>query len=404
VVIAMVALSFVSLVLAGLFQRSLSAVRSMDPGFETRSRVLAAFDTSLAGDPDLDAVRFYRDLALEVSALPEVESATITSIVPLGDRNQSETLFANGSSSADDSPPAGTARDEPQDGIPAWYTSVSPGFFDTMGTTLLRGRDFDVRDRADAPAVAILNRTLALQLFGTEDVVSRSFRYSEDPASTTVEVVGVVEEGRYRQMTEPATGALFLPFDQVPTRSAYLIARAVERPGMRQADLIAPVASQVRSVASGIDSRVPLYQLEPLSSWVDGSLWLFRMGAFVGAGLGALALVLAIGGLHGVIAYSVSRRTFELGVRKALGAGTRQIMGLVLARALRLGSAGVVLGLAIALLARGGLSSLLFGVSASDPGVLVGIGLLLCLVAIIAGLRPAVGAARLDPAKTLRSD
>ena len=383
VVVSMVALSFVSLVLSGLFLRSLDEVGSVHPGFEPTQRVVASYDIALAGDPKLTAVAHARRLLETLEQEGEIEAAAVASVMPLGDRSNGSVVYANDRSYAED-----------ENGLSTWRASITEGYFGVMGTRLIAGRAFDSRDGADGAPVMIVNQTLASRLWPEGAAVGRRLRYDRNPTEQTLEVVGVVEDSKYLFLHEQQTAAIYLPFDQSPANPAVAIAKT-----RGEADTFLPVFERLLHAAA---PGVPVLSATTVESHVSSSMWIFQMGAGVAAGLGILALLLSAAGLYGVMAYAVGERKRELGIRSALGAENGQLMTLVFGQGMRLTAIGSVVGLLIALGLGSLLSTVLFGVSPGDPMTLLGVMATLSVVTLVASLAPAISASRANPVETLR--
>ncbi|HVS16433.1 MAG TPA: ADOP family duplicated permease [Thermoanaerobaculia bacterium] len=384
VVVAMTALAFLSLTLGTLFFQTLSAVREIDPGFATDQRLLASFDVGLAGDPELTSVDFTTRLLERASALPGVEGAAVSTLMPLGDSAASISLFADDRAYQDDEP-----------GERAWYASVTPGWLEIAGTSLLEGRGIEARDDADAPTVAVINRTLAERLWPGGDWIGRRVRFGRDPERATAEVVGVMRDGRYEHPSERPRPAALVSFAQTPRTSGVILLHAAGVPPES-------LATDLRQTAREVDPRVPLFDVRTVDAHVASSLWLFRTAAGLASALGLMALLLATAGVYGAISYRVGQRTRELGVRLAIGARTRQLFGLVLRGGLALCATGVGIGLLLALIGGGALRGVLVGVAPHDPRIYLAVALVLALVSVVAALRPALRAARVDPVGSLR--
>ncbi len=357
VVVSMVALSFVTLLLSGLFTKSLDNVRETHPGFATDQRLLAAFEPGLAGASGREALSFFTELEGRVGNLPGVRAASFVSHVPLGGRTHDSRVYA------DD-----RTYEPEQLGSVAWRSSVMPGYFATIGTRVIRGREFNDGDHADVPRRVIINETLARRFWPDDDAVGKRLRYSRVPDNLTLEVVGVVEDGPYTNAGEAPQAAMFSPLAQVAFSHATLVVHGALDP--------VTLVSSIRDEARSIDPAVPMYDVKTMAEHLTGALWLFRMGAGLGSALGILALVLATAGLYGVMAFAVGQRARELGIRIALGANNQRVVMLVLR----------------------------FDVEASDPVIFGGVVLGLGLVAFIASFVPAWGATRANPMESLRTE
>lgn len=387
VVVSMVALSFVSLAVTGLFVRSLDQLRRVDPGFDTADRVIIDIDASLGVTDQADREDYFRRLVDRVTGLPGVESAGLIDNLPLGDRSSGSTVFADARTyDADDL------------GLDVWRATVSADYFEAAGTQMRRGRAFRVQDGVDDQPVVIVNETMAARLWPGIDPIGRRVRYGREPgdASSEMEVVGLVADGRYLMPNESPRPAMFRPLAQEPSATAVLVVAASGDLGQ--------LVSAVRATAHEIDPSVPLLSVRTMRDHFRSSLWMFRLAAGVGLGLGGLALVLAAAGLYGVMAYSVRRRTKEMGIRIALGARKGQLLGLVFRRGGALALVGTLVGLAAAIAASTLLSSILFGVRPVDPLTMTAVALLLWGVTIVAILVPALAASRSDPVSAIRTE
>jgi predicted permease len=267
---------------------------------------------------------------------------------------------------------------------------VAPRYFASMGIPLLRGRDFGSEDRAGGRPVAIVNETLARRFFDG-DAVGRTIWISGAEA----EIVGVARDGKYRSIGEPAEPFLYLPLAQSYAPRAHLIVGldpAAPAP-------LGAVGQAVTSAESGLSGD----RLEPLARTVDASLFPARMGALLLGGFGVLALLLAVIGVYGVLAYSVGQRTREIGIRIALGAARRDVLRLVMGEGMLLVGAGLVIGLALAVAATRLLASFLYGISPTDAVTFGGVLFLLSGAALAASWLPARRASRVDPMVALRN-
>jgi predicted permease len=385
VVVAMVALSFVTLLLSGLFTKSLDGVRDMNPGFASTQRLLATFNTGLGGFEPREGMAFLDELEERTRALPGVRSAAWVTNVPLGDRSGSSRVYADDRTYQDDDL-----------GVQAWRSTVSPGYFETIGTRVLQGRDFSDQDDPDAPLKVIVNQTLARLYWPDANAVGQRLRFSRTAGGTTLEIVGTVEDGRYISFGETPRPAMFLALAQVPESHVNLVVHA----DMDPLSLIAPV----RREAAAINPAVPMFDVKSMDDHLTFALWMYRLGAGLGAVLGLLALVLASAGLYGVMAFSVGQRTRELGIRVALGAPRGRVLFLVLQRGLALAGLGIGIGAVAALGLSGVLHSVLLGVTPTDPGTFTAVAAGLAAVALLASVMPARNATRADPVEALRAE
>jgi predicted permease len=271
---------------------------------------------------------------------------------------------------------------------------VSPGHLEALGVHLLAGRDFTHLDTSDRPQVAIVNETLARLVFPGADPIGKRLRIG-GPDAPVREVVGVARDGKYFTLTEPPRPYLYRPLGQVPRNQVALQLRTTGESPLAFVDA-------VRREARALDPRLPVYGVRPLSEHLDYALWWTRMGATLSAIFGLLATLLAAIGLYGLIAYRVSRRTREIGIRMALGASPRAVVRMVVGEGARLAAVGLALGIAGAAGLARAMNSLLVGVGVLDPATFLAVPLFLAAVALTAGYLPARRAAGADPLAALR--
>ena len=372
-----------------LVTASLVAVRGLMRSFQTPlgftpdGATVIAYDLGLAGY-DRDHGRVFEQRALEeIARLPGVESAAYSSSVPLS-IDQSTTTVYNEK----------TTDFRPRNGFHPIYYYVSPGYFHTAGTRLIAGREFTGQDHAKSPKVAIVNRTLAMRVVGTADAVGRRFRFLGDTSLS--EIVGVVEDGKYQTLTEPPEPAVFQPILQEYSAVIVLIARS-HRPE-------AELAAEMRRAIGNLDPHLPVYGVGGLRQML-GLVYLPMHAAAITLGaFGVLALMLAITGIYGLAAYTVSRRAREIGIRVAVGARPSQVLWAVFNRIGKLAAAGALVGLALGIGGAGVLASIVYQATSRDPVVIGAAVLSIVLVALVAALGPARRAIRVDPVRSLRCD
>jgi hypothetical protein len=264
------------------------------------------------------------------------------------------------------------------------------------GTKLLAGRDFDAHDRRGSGMVAIVNEACAHVLFGAESPLGRRVRLGENPSDPGLEIVGLVEDGKYEYLGEEPHPALFVPLAQIGSRFTTLVARSSLPPQQ--------VTAFLRNTVLDLNPELTVVSDGSLADQLALALVPVRIVAIVLGTFGGLALALAATGLFALVAYSVSRRTREIGIRVALGAGRRQILSSVLARTVLLCSAGAVTGAVLAVAAGKMLSAVLYGVNAHDSATYIFALLIVAGVALLACWSPALRAIRIDPARTLRDE
>jgi len=381
-VVGQITISLVLLISTGLFVRTLFNLQSIDPGFDAGGVADLRIDLLGPGYSEARSAALYDQLLKQVQKLPGVQSAALTLTVPLSQ--------TNGRGGLADLRPAGEAARKM---LTAEYSVVSPGFFHTLGIPLLRGRDFTAADRRGAPGVTIVDEELAGTLWPGRNPLGE--RVVLTPANEPWEVVGVARNVRVRNR-ETAQPYFYLPLAQ---RSQSDMALQVQAAGGDPMRLVGPIRailhrldSNLAVEASRLDAEVQATLAQPrLFSWLLGSFSLVAM------------LVTAIG-LYGTLAFAVSRRTRELGIRMALGARSSEIMALVIRRGLALTLTGLILGLMGAAWATSVFSSLLFGVTPTDPAVFISVAVLLALVGLAASSLPAYSATRVDPMAVIRHE
>lgn len=371
------ALCFVTLVLTGLFTRSLQAARAVKPGFETQDRALASVDVSLAGPGATTPARYFRDLLEHLGRAPGLRAA-LASNVPLTDRTSLLEVFD-----------AARPVVQGEDGIETWVASVSESYFEVLGQPILEGRSFVTTDRS-GPPVVIVGRALAQKLWPAESAIGKHLRVG----GQGLEIVGVAADAKYVWITETPRPALFRPFWQDPTERAEVI---VHGPAGDST-----LASAIERAGRASDPAVPVFGAKALAVHLSGSLWMFRIAAGLGTGLGLLAAVLALAGLHGVMAYGARQRVGEIGIRLTLGASRAQVVATLVGRGARATLVGLGLGLIAALAAATLARSLVFGIAPYDPLAFLVVGVSLSTLAFFACLIPALSASRANPVDSLR--
>ncbi len=396
-VAAEVALSLVLLAGAGLLIRSALALGRVEPGFPADSLLTARITLPASAYPgDGDATRAFEELARAVEGLPGARAAGVASAIPMGGSGPSNGLL-----------PEGRPLDR-SEMIDTDLRLVSPGYFRALGLPLLQGRTFTARDDRRAPGVMVVNRTFAEEAWPGEDPVGKRVAccVDEDDPNLWKQVVGVVGDTRADGLGRPAPPEFYLPLDQAPPRvwvwlrrSMYVAVRAA--PGRADAR---GLANDLRRAVRGFDPDLPVYDVATMDQRLAGSLARNRFQTLLLAGLGGIGLLLAVAGIYGVVAYFVSRRTREIGVRIALGASAGRVLGMALAQALRPVALGLVAGVAGALAATRLLAGFLYGVAPGDPATLAATALGLGLVGALAGYLPARRALAIDPREALAGE
>jgi predicted permease len=388
-VVAQVALSFLVLIGAGLCVRSLQRLQAIDAGFDPDRTLVMSLNLGLSGYDEARGQIFYQQLVGRVTGLPGVESASLAQLTPLSDDLLTRSTAIEGY--------------QPQPGEKMesfFYNVVAPRYFETLRTPMVSGRDFTPQDRAGAPQVVIINETLARRYFPDGDALGKrlifgAYRGAPIPLQH-LEIVGVVKDSKYMDLTEQPRRMMFLPLAQSYRPEMRLHVRAAQDP--------AAMIAAVRREAQKLDANLPVYNIKTLEEQKDRSLYTARMAATLLSVFGGLALLLASVGLYGVMAYVVGQRRREIGVRLALGARRRDIFGLVIKEGMATVAAGVALGLAGAIAGTRLLSAFLYGVETTDAATFIGVALLLAAVALLANYLPARRAAQTDPMKALRAE
>jgi predicted permease len=382
-VVAQVSLSLLLLIGAGLLSRSLANLRAVDLGFAPDRLLSFAVNPSLNGYSEERKQALFEELRDALATLPEARAVAFAE----------NPVIANSSSSSTISVDGYTAK-EGEDMNPH-LNSVGPGYFAAMQIPLLAGRDFDARDRAGAPLVAVVNESFARYFFGTESPLGRRFKFGRGEGPF-VEIVGLVRDSKTDNLRD-SPRFLYLPFRQAEHQERmtyYVRARGDE----------GALAAGVRAAVARVDAALPVYELKTMWAQIDETAFPERLVAFLSSAFGVLATLLAALGLYGVMSLSVGQRNRELGVRMAMGATPRDILGLVLSEVARLLALGVGIGLPAGLGAAHLLRAQLFGLSPYDPATLGLVVLALAAAALLAGYAPAARAARIDPMASLRCE
>jgi len=382
-VAAQVALSLMLLIGAGLFIRSLANLRDLDPGFRTKNLLTFAVDPTLNGYKPERSLQFYRQLKDSLDAVPGVEASSLA-VVPVLENDEWDNWITVENYTA-----------KAGEWVDPHMNYVSPDYFKTLDVPIFQGRDFRATDTQGGPKVAIVNEKFAKRYL-PGGALGRHIGMRGDPGTKTdIEIIGIVRDSKYESLRDEMPFEVFVPYPQtefVNGMSAYIrTTRAPEQ-----------VFTVVRQVVNGLDSNLPLYRIKTLEKQLDNSLVTERLVASLSSAFGFLATLLAAIGLYGVMAYTVARRTREIGVRMALGAASRDVVWLVMKEVLVLAGIGVGIGLPLAW----GLTSLvkaqLYGITPNDPLSIALATLGIALVAALAGYVPALRATRVDPIRALR--
>ena len=379
---AQVAISLVLLITTGLFIRSSLNAATIDPGFDTQNGLVLTLDLGLQDYTETRGKQFQQQLKERLAALPGVKAVSLASYVPLGPGDTLAEVRIEGREAAPESD---------QDLVGSM--AVDSEYFQTMGTRLLRGRNFGSADGEAAPKVAIINETMAKRYWPDGDAIGKRLRLGATDAPLR-EVVAIVKDAKWRHIAEPPRAVVYRPISQSWSPLSSFVVRTAGQPNAMLAD--------VRREVQRLDPNLPVQALRTLPEHVSEALWPARLGAGLLAVFGLLALMLAAVGLSGLIAYLVSQRTHEFGVRLALGAQAGDLLKLVIWQGLKLTLSGVVIGLLGAFALTRLMENLLYGLSPSDPLTFLAITSLLVAVALLASYLPARRATKVDPLVALR--
>lgn len=385
-IVSEIALSVVLLVSAALLMKSFVRLQSVHPGFDTE-RVLTV-SLPLAGEryasiPQRTA--FFDQVIERIGSLPGVRSVAAVHYAPLAGSNTGTSLTIEGQP---------VARGEEHI---APYRAVTHGYFATLGVPVVRGREFTRVESADTASIAIIvNETAARRYWPREDAVGKHVKLSTDPAQPWLTIVGVAGDVKLRTLDEKPSPQLYVPYASAAFRTMTLLVRTAGDPGS--------MAATVRATVKSIDAGIPAFNVYTMREIVTRSMWTSRLWGGMFGTFALVALLLAAVGVYGVMAYGVTQRTHEIGVRMALGAESRDIVRLIVGRGITLTILGVGLGLVLAFGVTRLLAGLLFGVQPSDPLTFTAVAALLSLVALSASYLPARRATRVGPMVALRDD
>ncbi len=392
-VTSQVGLAFVMLIGAGLMLVSFRSAISVDPGFDPQGLFTGYVSLPSARYEDEDARRRFWDQLLEaVRALPGVANASVTSQLPFTNNRSSSVIM-----------PEGYELAPGESLLSPLQTVAGPGYFETMGIPLLQGRAFEDADGPETTRVIVIDQWLADRYWPDGDAVGRRMVYGTVPGTDSVPeenlytVVGVVQTVKQNDLTAPAAehvGAYYFTYRQQPRGFMTLTARGV---GADPGSLTAPI----RAALTQLDPELPLFDVESMADRIDDSLLQRRVPLVLLGVFASVALFLAVVGIYGALAYTVTQRTREIGIRMAMGSAPRQLFGAVVAQGLRVTAVGLVVGGVGALFLTRLIQSLLFDVQATDPRIMVAVAILLGLVAAAACMVPARRATRVDPVEAL---
>jgi predicted permease len=387
-VVVQMAFSLVMLAGAALFLRSLGTLLAQDSGVDAANLLIVGTEPR----PGVDRDVFYRDLLDRLRAVRGVTAASLSWVPPISDRRGSWTQ----SIGVDGTPPQDAAHDAPE---AVFFNAVSPGYFDTVGTALVSGRDIRWTDARTAPGIAVVNESLARAFFPGQNPIGHRITIGLNAARKNLEIVGVVRDAKYQRLQEPTRRIAYLPYEQLPEFTAGNNLIAEVRATRSSAGTIGAVREAVRALNPASPIRI-----ETMEARIRDSLVRERLIAFVAALLGGFSLMLCCGSLYGLMSQMVARRTNEIGIRVALGAPAATVVWIIVRDTLQVALVGTAAGLMLAASNTRVAQRFLFGVSAMDAGSLAAAAAVLLATAIMAGYLPARRAAHVDPAIALRCD
>ncbi len=382
-VVAQVALSLVLLISAGLFVRGLQRAQTIDIGFELRSGLVMSFDLGLQGYSEAQGQNFYQQLRDRIKALPGVRSASLVSFIPLGFMDRDAGFTIEGRE---------PAANEPES---AKFNVIDSGYFQTMGTPVLRGREFSEQETVSSSGVVIINETMARRYWPNEEALSKRIRIT-GPNQRGLEIVGIVRDSKQSSLGEEPRAAIYVPLGHEYSPFMHLVVRTATEPQL--------AISSIRQQILALDPNLPVQNIRTIDEHLRFALYPMRMGAGMLMIFGLVGLLLAAIGLYGVMAFTVARRTHEIGIRIALGAQTRDVLRLVIRQGMVLTLIGLLCGVLVSLAVTRMISGALYGVSATDPLTFILVIVMLMSVALLACYLPARRATRVDPMVALRHE
>jgi predicted permease len=382
-VVAQVAVSLLLLACAGFFIRSLQNSSHVDMGFRVDHTLLMSMNVGLQGYKEERGQQFFKQLTERVSSLPGVRDAAIASYIPMGDENSLDYIYPEGQSTDDKSKTETTFDDD-----------VQPGYFRTAGTPVIQGREFTEADNATAPKVAIINETFAKQIWPGQDPLGKVFRIKKD--GPPIQVVGLTRTGKYLFLYEKPQLYAYFPLAQNYSSGVNLFVHTQDDPQR--------LVTAVREQISQLDSGLPVFDVTTMDVQVQYGKALFpaRLGVMFVGTFGVLGLVLASVGVYGVVSFSVSQRTQEIGIRTALGAQRSNVLGMIIKQGMGMALIGTAVGIVLSFLLFRALGSMLYGVKSTDFVTLSAVSTMLLFVAFVASYLPALRATRVDPVVALR--
>ncbi|MDQ2825073.1 MAG: ABC transporter permease, partial [Verrucomicrobiota bacterium] len=356
-VIGQIAVSLLLLIGSALFLKAFHNAQAIDPGFRTQNLAILTIDPGLAGYDKTRGAQVTRAIVDQVRHDPRVVSADLNQWIPLGFGGQGRTIIIEGRGDNDE-----------HNRRVANISPITPGYFETMAIPFLRGRKFNEHDgEKGAARVAVIDETMAKQFWPDEDPIGKRFRFLVDNES--IEVIGIARNSKAITLGETPAPMVYIPFIEMPDGGISLFVHTASAPGL--------MLGETHRIVRDIDLHIPITYEKTIRDHMAFALWPSWMGAVILGGLGVLALILASVGVYGVMAYSVSQRTRELGIRMALGAQANQVLQLVLRQGMLLAVIGLAVGLFAAFASTRLASTFLYGVNPSDPLIFGGVTVVL---------------------------
>jgi predicted permease len=393
--VVQVALSLVLLVGAGLFLRTLTNLRRVDVGFDPHNLLLVRLTPAIGGYDEARSVELFRTLLDRVAAIPGVRAAGLSQPALLSGSVSSTDIYVEGDTHLGWTSDVGTPGNERDQSHEIHRLIVWPGSLKLLGIPVVRGRDLTLHDDRSSPRVTVINETAARTFFPNQDPIGKRFTTSPG-GKEFIEVIGVVRDAKYSSVREPAPPTMYDSYMQSPRASAFLTLRTDGPPSM--------VTPAVRQAIRDVDPNLPIVTIATQMEAIERRFSQERLFAQAYALFGGIALLLASVGLFGLMSYNVARRTPELGIRMALGAARGRVLGMVMKESMLLVGIGVVIGVAVALAAARFVSTLLFGLSATDAATIAIAVVVLAGVSALAAYLPARRASRVDPVVALRAE
>ena len=382
-VVSQVAVSLLLLACAGFFIRSLQNSAHVDMGFRVDHTLMMSVDLGLQGYNEERGQQFFKQLTERVRSVSGVRDAAVSAYIPMGYDNSGVNVF-----------PDGQVIDDKTNTQVVFANMVQPSYFRTAGVPVIKGREFTDADSASAPLVAIINDTFAQKIWPGQDSIGKIFRTKKD--GPPIEVVGLTRTGKYLFLYETPQLYAYFPLAQRYSAGANLFVYSEGDPQQ--------LVSAVRDQISQLDASLPVFAVTTMEAHVRYGKPLLpaRLGAMLVGAFGVLGLVLASVGVYGVVSYSVSQRTQEIGIRTALGAQRSNVLGMILKQGMRMALIGTGIGIVLSFLLFRGLRTVLYGVKSTDFVTLAAVSGMLLTIAFLASYVPALRATRVDPVVALR--